>query len=166
MRYAIIQSGGKQYKAVEGQTVEVDKLTLEIGKKVELNDVLLIADGENVLVGTPTVAEAKVAATVVAQDKGPKIIVFKYKPKKRIRVKTGHRQDFTRLQIDSINAKGLAKSAEVKQAAPEAEAVAEKPKAAARPRKAKATVTAKKPAAAKAAPAKKKAATKAKPKKR
>ncbi len=127
MRYAIIQSGGKQYKAVEGETIEVYDLSDEVGKKVELGDVLLISDGEKVLVGTPTLAGAKVAATVVAQDQGPKISVFKYKPKIRYRVKTGHRQQLTRLMINSIDVKGQAK------AEPKAEvAKAEKPKAAVR----------------------------------
>jgi large subunit ribosomal protein L21 len=107
MRYAIIQSGGKQYRAVEGQAIEVDKLDLEVGKKVELGEVMLVADGNQVLVGKPTVADAKVAATVVSQDKGEKISVFKYKPKIRYRVKTGHRQLFTRLMIESIDVKGL-----------------------------------------------------------
>lgn len=124
MRYAIIQSGGKQYKAVEGETIEVYDLVNEVGKKVELGDVLLISDGEKVLVGTPTLSGAKVAATVVALDQGPKISVFKYKPKIRYRVKTGHRQQLTRLMIDSIDVKGQAK------AEPKAEvAKAEKPKA-------------------------------------
>jgi large subunit ribosomal protein L21 len=127
MRYAIIQSGGKQYKVVEGQTIEIYDLADEVGKKVELGDVLLVADGEKVLVGTPTLSSAKVAATVVAHDQGPKISVFKYKPKIRYRVKTGHRQQLTRLMIDSIDLKGQAK------AEPKAEiAKAEKPKAAVR----------------------------------
>lgn len=110
MRYAIVQSGGKQYKAVEGETLEVDTLPTEAGKKVELDHVLLISDGEKVMVGKPILAGAKVSATVVAQDKGPKVTVFKYKPKIRYRVKTGHRQQLTRLMIDSIQAAGLAKS--------------------------------------------------------
>src|SRR3970040_2204080 len=110
MRYAIIQTGGKQYRAVEGESIEVEKLDLEVGKKVELGEVMLVADGDQVMVGTPTVADAKVGATVVSQIKGEKISVFKYKPKIRYRVKTGHRQRLTRLQIDSIEAKGLAKS--------------------------------------------------------
>ncbi|MGH2582931.1 MAG: 50S ribosomal protein L21 [Anaerolineales bacterium] len=121
MRYAIIQTGGKQYKAVEGETIEVDRLETEVGKKVDLKEVLLVSDDGNVMVGAPTVADAKVAATVVGQEKGEKITVFKYKPKIRYRVKTGHRQQFTRLMIDSIEAKGLAKSA------PKAEAKAEAP---------------------------------------
>src|SRR3970282_797408 len=106
MRYAIIQTGGKQYRAVEGEAIEVEKLDAEVGKKVELADVMLVADGDTVMVGTPTVADAKVAATVLAQDKGEKITVFKYKPKIRYRVKTGHRQRLTRLQVDSIQTKG------------------------------------------------------------
>ena len=144
MRYAIIQSGGKQYKVVEGTTIEVDRLNAEVGKKVDLEDVLLVSDGEKVLVGAPTLNGAKVAATVVGQDKGPKITVFKYKPKIRYRVKTGHRQQITRLLIDSIDVKGLAKAA-VKEEV-------EKTKAAAKPRKGR------------AASAKKKTATKAKAK--
>lgn len=163
MRYAIIQTGGKQYKAVEGESIEVEKLDLEVGKKVEL-EVMLVADGDMVMVGTPTVAEAKVAATVLAQDKGEKISVFKYKPKIRYRVKTGHRQRLTRLQIDSIEAKGLAKS-EPKAAEQGSEGEAPKPTArrtepaAAKP-KAKAKTAKKAPA--KKAPAKKSAAKKKK----
>ncbi len=147
MRYAIIQSGGKQYKAVEGETIEVYDLADEVGKKVELGDVLLISDGEKVLVGTPTLSGAKVGATVVALDQGPKISVFKYKPKIRYRVKTGHRQQLTRLMIDSIDAKGQAK------AEPKTEAAkAEKPKAAVRR---KPTAAAKKASKAKSKPKKK-----------
>ncbi|MCW5876991.1 MAG: 50S ribosomal protein L21 [Anaerolineales bacterium] len=160
MRYAIIESGGKQYKAVEGQAIEVGRLELEVGKKVELSEVLLVSDGETVLVGTPHIAGAKVAATVVAQDKGPKITVFKYKPKIRYRVKSGHRQHFTRLLIDKIDVKGGAKA--------EAKPAAAEPKAEAAPAEKK--PTAKKPAAKSAAaekkPAAKKPATKAAPKKK
>jgi large subunit ribosomal protein L21 len=122
MRYAIIQSGGKQYKAVEGETLEIDNVAEEIGKKLELEHVLLISDGDKVHVGTPTVSGAKVAATVLAQDKGPKVTVFKYKPKIRYRVKTGHRQQLTRLMIDSIDIQGESRTkpakAEVAPAAP------------------------------------------------
>jgi len=143
MRYAIIESGGKQYKAVEGKSIEVDKLELEAGKKIELN-VLLVADGDTVLVGKPTLADAKVAATVVSQEKGDKIIVFKYKPKIRYRVKTGQRALLTRLQIDSIDVKGLARTAPAEEAAPKAEAPKTETKAAAKPK----TTAAKKPARA------------------
>lgn len=102
MKYAIVASGGKQFKAVEGGTIEVDLLPVEPGKKVELKDVLLLADGDKIKVGTPTVAGASVGAKVVEHIKGEKLTVFKYRPKKRIRVKTGHRQKYTRLQIEKI----------------------------------------------------------------
>ena len=102
MKYAIVEDGSKQYRAVEGGTIDVDHFDAQPGEQVDLERVLLISDDEDVLVGTPLVAGAKVQATVLEQVKGPKIIVFKYKPKERYRVKTGHRQKYTRLQIDSI----------------------------------------------------------------
>jgi large subunit ribosomal protein L21 len=102
MKYAIVEDGGKQYKAVEGGYIDVDRFAAEAGDAVDLSRVLLVADGDAVLVGTPLVAGAKVQATVVEEVKGPKVIVFKYRPKKRYRVKTGHRQKYTRLQIHSI----------------------------------------------------------------
>jgi large subunit ribosomal protein L21 len=102
MKYAIIEDGGKQYKAVEGSTIDVDHFDSELGEQIDMARVLLIADGEQVTIGTPLIEGAKIQATVVEQVKGPKIVVFKYKPKKRIRVKTGHRQKYTRVMIDSI----------------------------------------------------------------
>jgi large subunit ribosomal protein L21 len=102
MKYAIIESGGKQYRAFEGGTIEVDRLPNEVGQPVELKSVLLLVDGESISVGTPTVKGAQVKAVVVEQTKGPKVVVFKYRPKKRYRVKTGHRQQYTRLLVDSI----------------------------------------------------------------
>jgi large subunit ribosomal protein L21 len=102
MKYAIVESGGKQYKAVEGATIEVDLLPLEAGQPAALNAVLLLVEDGKVSVGTPTVAGARVNATVVDHVKGPKVIIFKYRSKKRIRVKTGHRQQYTRLKIESI----------------------------------------------------------------
>jgi len=102
MKYAIVEDGSKQYKAVEGATIDVDYFAAEAGDQFDLDRVLLFVDGEQVTVGAPLVSGAKVQATVVDQVKGPKVIVFRYKPKKRIRVKTGHRQKYTRLQIDSI----------------------------------------------------------------
>lgn len=106
MKYAIIEDGGKQYKAVEGGAIEVDHFDAEVGESVDLERVLLFADGANILVGTPVLSQVKIAATVVSQVKGPKVVVFKYKPKKRYRVKTGHRQKYTRLQINSIALQG------------------------------------------------------------
>jgi len=102
MKYAIVEQGGKQYKAVPGSTLEVDRLPVEEGAAVELDRVLLLADEDQIQVGTPTVAGAKVKAVVESHFKGPKIIVFKYKPRKRYRRKRGHRQQYTRLRIQEI----------------------------------------------------------------
>lgn len=102
MKYAIVEDGGKQYKAVPGTTIEVDRFDAEVGDEMDLEHVLLISDDDDIQVGTPTIKGAKVMATVVDQIKGPKIIGFKYKPKKRYRVRFGHRQLYTRLRIDGI----------------------------------------------------------------
>jgi large subunit ribosomal protein L21 len=102
MKYAIVESGGKQFRAVEGSTIEVDRLAIEVGQPVELKSVLLIVDDGSVSVGTPTVSGAVVSTNVVDHIKGPKVVIFKYSPKKRIRVKTGHRQQYTRLHVESI----------------------------------------------------------------
>jgi large subunit ribosomal protein L21 len=102
MKYAIIEDGGKQFKAVEGGTIEVDRYQAEVGDPIGLERVLMVVDDENIFVGKPTLAGAKVEATVVAQIKGPKVISFKYTPKKRFRQKKGHRQQYTRVRIDSI----------------------------------------------------------------
>lgn len=110
MKYAIVQSGGKQYKAVEGATIEVDRLPLEVGEKLDLSEVLLISDEGKITVGTPTVAGASVSATVADQFKAPKIIVFKYKSRQRYRVKQGHRQQYTRLMIEKISVKTAKKA--------------------------------------------------------
>jgi len=99
--YAVIETGGKQYRVSQGITIDVERLSAEIGDTVELDRVLLLRD-QKVQVGTPTVAGAKVLTTVVAQDKGPKVTVFKYKPKRRYRKKQGHRQHITRLHVDDI----------------------------------------------------------------
>ncbi len=105
MKYAIVEDGGKQFKAVEGGTIEVDYFEAEAGEQVDLERVLMVVDDEAISVGTPLVDGIVVKATVVSQVKGPKIVVFRYKPKKRIRVKTGHRQKYTRLQIETISQK-------------------------------------------------------------
>lgn len=102
MKYAIVESGGKQYRAVEGSTIEVDLLSAEIGQELNLGSVLLLVDGDQISVGAPMVSNARVNATVVDHVKGPKIVVFHYRPKKRIRTKTGHRQQYTRLKVNSI----------------------------------------------------------------
>ena len=100
--YAIIETGGKQYKVTPGQTIDVERLDVAEGNTVELDRVLLIADGDRVNVGTPTIDGAKVVATSQGEGRTKKIIVFKYKPKVRYRKKTGHRQFYTRLAIDKI----------------------------------------------------------------
>src|SRR5574341_884903 len=106
MRFAIIESGGKQYRAVEGQTIEVDRLPADAGKKFDVERILLMADGNDVLVGTPTVGDILVKVTVLDHIKGPKIDRFRYRPKKRIRVRGGHRQQYTRLMVDFIGRPG------------------------------------------------------------
>lgn len=102
MKYVILESGGKQYKAVEGGMIEVDLLPEEAGKSVELKSVLLLVDGDTVTVGAPLVMGATVKANVVEHFKGEKTVNFTYSPKKRIRQKTGHRQSYTRLAIEKI----------------------------------------------------------------
>jgi large subunit ribosomal protein L21 len=102
MKFAIVESGGKQYRAVEGATIEVDLLPVQPGDKLDLPAVLLVSDGEKTSVGAPLVKGAAVKATVVDHTKGPKIDVFRYRPKKHYRVKTGHRQQYTLLMVDSI----------------------------------------------------------------
>ncbi len=100
--YAIIETGGKQYRVSPGQTIDVERLAVAEGDSIDLERVLLIADGDKVTVGTPTVEGARVVATSQGEGKAKKIIVLKYKPKVRYRKKTGHRQLYTRLVIDQI----------------------------------------------------------------
>ena len=100
--YAVLQSGARQYRAEAGDTILVERLAAEVGQQVEIDKVLLIADGEQVEIGRPTIKDAKVLATVVAQEKGPKVRIFKYHPRKRYRRRAGHRQQYTRLRVDEI----------------------------------------------------------------
>jgi large subunit ribosomal protein L21 len=106
MRYAIVESGGKQYRVIEGRTIEVDRLAIETGKKFGFDRILLMVDDDDVMVGTPVLSGVEVNVTVVDHTKGPKIDRFKYRPKKRIRVRGGHRQHFTRLLVDFIGKPG------------------------------------------------------------
>lgn len=101
--YAIIATGGKQLRVEEGRYVDVEKLSAEEGATVEFDQVLLVA-GDELKVGTPTVAGAKVVGKVMRQWKGPKVIVYKMRPKKHYRRKRGHRQPYTRVMIESIQA--------------------------------------------------------------
>ena len=129
MRFAIVESGGKQYRAIEGRTIEVDRLPAEAGNKFDIQRVLLMADGEDVLVGTPTVSDILVKVTVVDHIKGPKVDRFKYRPKKRIRVRGGHRQQYTRLMIDFIGRPDEERKQEKAEPAPAPVVVEEAPKA-------------------------------------
>lgn len=102
--YAIVETGGKQYRVAPGDTFRVEKLPVEQGGTVELDRILMVADGENFNVGTPLVDGARVVCTVLEQDRAKKIFAFRFRPKKNVRVKRGHRQYFTRLRVDSIEA--------------------------------------------------------------
>lgn len=103
--FAVLKTGGKQYKVSEGDVIYVEKLVADVDSTVELTDVLAVTTAEGELkLGAPVVDGAKVVAKVVAQDKAKKVIVFKYKPKKDYRKKQGHRQPYTKLLIEKIEA--------------------------------------------------------------
>ena len=148
--YALVKTGGKQYRVARDDTILVERISAEEGAEVILNDIVMLGDGDKVTIGTPTVDGAAVSATVVRQTRGPKIVIFRRKRRKNHRRTQGHRQDLTLLKINNIaeDAKklALAKPA-VKKAAPKAD-VTEKP--AVKKAAPKADV-AKKPAAKKAA---------------
>jgi large subunit ribosomal protein L21 len=101
--YAIIETGGKQYRVQEGDVLFIEKLNVEAGEAVEFDKVLAVSNGEELTVGAPVVEGAKVEATVEKNGKGKKIIVYKYKAKKDYRKKQGHRQPYTKVVINKIN---------------------------------------------------------------
>jgi len=101
--YAVIKTGGKQYRVEEGDTIRVEKLPGEVGGTLEITDVLMVG-GEKVEIGKPVVTGAKVTAEIVAQDKAKKIVVFKMRRRKGYRRKNGHRQPYTELRIKSVEA--------------------------------------------------------------
>ena len=101
--YAIVRTGGKQYQVANGDQVRVEKLEGNVGDSVDLNDVLMVVDGEEVQVGQPVLENARVTATIAEQGKGKKVIVFKKKRRKGYRLKKGHRQAYTALKIVEIN---------------------------------------------------------------
>jgi large subunit ribosomal protein L21 len=101
--YAVIKTGGKQYRVAQGDKLRVEKLPGNVGDTVTLGEVLLVGSGEGVKVGQPMVSGAKVQAKIVGQDRGEKIIIFKFRRRKNYRRKTGHRQPFTALEITGIN---------------------------------------------------------------
>ncbi len=165
--YALVKTGGKQYRVAKDDTILVERIAADEGTQVILSDVVMLGEGDKVKIGTPTVAGAAVSATVIRQTRGPKIIIFRRKRRKNHRRTKGHRQDLTLLRITDIaeDAKKLAKSAAPKPSASK-KAVAPK-KAAAKKVEAKAENKKAGPKAAapkKAAP-KKAAAKKAAPKK-
>lgn len=100
--YAIIETGGKQYRVSEGDVINVELLAADVDSTVEIDRVLAVGEGEKIQVGSPVVAGAKVVLKVLEHGKGKKVIVFHYKPKKNIRKKNGHRQPFTKVQIEKI----------------------------------------------------------------
>lgn len=102
--YAVIRTGGKQYSVAPGQILEVEKLDGSVGDSITLDDVLMVVDEGDVKIGQPQVDGANVTAKITGQYRGEKIRVFRYSPKKRIRVRRGHRQYVTRLQIETIQA--------------------------------------------------------------
>ena len=166
--YAVIETGGKQYRVQEGDVITVEKLKVEAGDKIEFDKVMVLSDGKEVQVGAPYLAETKIFGSVVENGKAQKVIIFKYKSKKDYRKKQGHRQPYTMVEITSLSGeakeptkKAAAKTVEVpavKKAAAEKKKVAKKPATEKKPVAAKATAS--KPAAAKKPAAKKPAAKK------
>ncbi len=102
--YAIIRTGGKQYQVAQGDQLRVEKLAGNVGETVELGEVLLVGAGEQVNIGQPVIEGAKVTATILAQGKAKKVVVFKKKRRKGYQVKNGHRQQYTALRIEGISA--------------------------------------------------------------
>ena len=118
--YAVVENGGKQYRVELGAELELDQFAADPGARVEIGRVLLVADGENALVGTPVVEGAKVTGEVLRADRGEKIIVFKYRPKARRRVKHGHRQELTIVRVADIEWAGRSAAKEAQAAAADA----------------------------------------------
>ena len=141
--YAVIKTGGKQYRVSPGDKLKVETIGAEVGASFDFDTVLMISDGDNLTVGTPTIASAKVSAEVVAHGRAKKVEIIKFRRRKHHQKRTGHRQNFTQVEIQSINSKGAVAK---KKAAP-----AKQTKAA----DADTVAAEKKPAAKKVAPAKK-----------
>src|SRR5688500_6447379 len=110
--YAGVSTGGKQYRVEPGATVAIEKLPVEPGATVTFDRVLLVGDGDETTVGTPTVAGATVSGTVLAAERGPKLVIFKFKQKVKYRRHTGHRQQLTRVRIDEITQDGKSAKAD------------------------------------------------------
>ena len=115
--YAVVRTGGKQYRVAPGDILEVEKLAGEVGESILLDDVLMVSSGEGVKIGQPRVEGASVTARITGQHRGEKILVFRYRPKKRVRVRRGHRQYLTRLQIHKISGEDFEFVEEIEEAA-------------------------------------------------
>jgi len=105
--YAVVNTGGKQYKVQQGEILRIEKIPGDVGSSVTFDRVLMFSDGENISIGQPVLADVAVEGHIVAQGKAKKILVFKYKKRKRYRRKQGHRQEFTAVLIDSIKGAGV-----------------------------------------------------------
>lgn len=127
--YAVVTTGGKQYRVEPGSELEVERLSGDAGSSVTFDRVLLVGDGEAVTIGTPTVEGATVSGTVLGEALGPKLIVFKFKQKATYRRKNGHRQHLTRVRIDEINASGKKANADKADKAEKAQKADKAPKA-------------------------------------
>lgn len=121
--YAVVTTGGKQYRVEAGSELSIERLTADPGSSITFDRVLLVGDGETVTVGAPTVDGATVSGTVLGEALGPKLVIFKFKQKVKYRRRTGHRQHLTRVRIDAINASGSESRAD----APAEEVTAEAP---------------------------------------
>jgi large subunit ribosomal protein L21 len=102
--YAVIRTGGKQYKVAAGGKLKVETLTAEVGSEITIDDVLMVADGDNIKIGAPIVAGASVKATVLSHGRGEKVMIFKMRRRKHYRKTQGHRQNYTEIRIDGISA--------------------------------------------------------------
>jgi large subunit ribosomal protein L21 len=135
--YAVIRTGGKQYRVIPGEKLKVEKLSGEVGSDITIDKVLMIADGDDVTIGAPLIAGATVPATVISHGRGDKVMIFKFRRRKHYRKTQGHRQSYTEIQIGDFGGKVASKPAK---AAKTEEAVAVKEakpaKAAAKPAKA------------------------------
>jgi len=101
--YAVIKTGGKQYRVAPGENIKIESLEADVGATIVLDQVLMVADGEAVQVGTPILAGAKVSATVVSHGRGPKVRIFKMRRRKHYQKTQGHRQNYTEIRVDAIN---------------------------------------------------------------
>jgi large subunit ribosomal protein L21 len=102
--YAVIRTGGKQYKVAAGGKLKVESLAADVGSEITLDDVLMVADGDNIKVGAPVVAGASVKATVLSHGRGDKVLIYKMRRRKHYRKTQGHRQNYTEIRIDGISA--------------------------------------------------------------